>query len=100
MLLAGCAALGILTPENFSERLAAGYVTVTGIRNTAGDLLEAQKIGSQDAENIQAAADTGRAGLDISRTMRASDPDGADDRLTATIAGLTALEAYLKSKGN
>jgi hypothetical protein len=100
MLVVACGVLGIPKPENFSEKLASGYTTVTGVRNTAATLLTAEKIGSADAQNIQDGADNARAGLDIARTLQGTDPTAAQNRLTATLTVLTALEAYLATKGN
>jgi hypothetical protein len=100
IVLTACSALGIPSAENFSEKLAGGYVAVTGIRNTAANLLTAEKIDSADAQNIQNTSDNARAGLDIARTLQGSDPTAAENRLTATLTVLTALEAYLATKGN
>lgn len=98
MLLAGCQLLGVPTPETFSERLAVGYSTTTTVRQTTLTMLQARKLTPDDAENIQQQADNARAGLDIARTMRGVDLQAADARLTATLTGLTALEAYLRAR--
>lgn len=100
MIVVGCASLGVPTPQTTNERLLAGYGTVTEVRATATDLLVAKKINVDDAKNVQAQADNLRAGLDVSRTLVATDPKAADTKLTATIAGLTALRTYLTSKGS
>lgn len=91
--LAGCA-----TPQSFNERLLAGYSTVTEIRNGATAAVTAKKIGSADAQNIQAQADTARAGLDLASGMRASQPKAAEDKLSATRTVIQALKTYLLSK--
>lgn len=98
VLLSACALLGVPTPESFSERLAVGYSSTTTVRQTALTLLQQKKLSPDDVENIQQQADNARAGLDIARTMRGVDLESADARLTATLVGLTALEAYLRAR--
>lgn len=95
---AGCAQLGLAAPETFNQKLAVGYATVTQVRETATSLLVAQKIGSKDAENVQASADVARVGLDTARTMAAVDPTAANAKVDAIRTGLTALSAYLASR--
>ncbi len=98
--LVGCASLGLPTPETFKERLAAGYVTVTEVRNTTTALLQSGKINAEDAQNIQNQCDNLRAGLDISRSISGTDLTAANNRLTAVITALTALQAYTATRGH
>ena len=91
-------AVGCATPQTFNERLLAGYATVTETRQTAVTLVDAKKMSSADAVNVQQQADTARAGLDLARSMRASAPQQAEDKLTATQTIVRALRAYLLSK--
>jgi hypothetical protein len=99
LALTGCAALGVEKPQNFEERLAGGYATVSAIRASGQQLALAGKIGKADAQDIQAQADTARAALDITAQIHDTDPTAAENRLNATIIALTALQAYLASKG-
>lgn len=99
LALAGCQTLGIPQAETFNQRLAVGYVGVTTARQTALTLLQADKIGTDDAQQVQQQADNLRAGLDVARSLRASSPQAADSKLTATLAALQALDAYLKTRG-
>lgn len=96
--LAACSTLGVPTPKTFEERTAAAYASVAAVRDSAATLLVAGKITVEDAENVQAQADTTRAGIDIARQIHAADPAKAEDRLGAVIVGLQALEAYLRSR--
>lgn len=98
ILLLGCASMGVPTPQTFRERIAAAYVTVTGIRQTTLTLLQAKKISPDDAGNVNQSADQARAGVDIARSIETVDPTGADNRLNASIAILESLQAYLGSK--
>ncbi len=95
LLLSACASLGLQTPKTFNERLAAGYVSVTAARDTAATLLTAGKITAGDAQNVQQQADNARSGLDIARSVHETNPAAGDDKLTAILAGLNALSAYL-----
>lgn len=97
-MLCACAQLGLVTPQSFQERLAAGYVATTTVRSTATALLEASKISPGDAQNVQEGANSARAGLDIARDMQASEPAAADARLTAAITALSALAKYLEDR--
>lgn len=96
--LAACAQLGIPQADQFNERVAVGYATVTAVRASATTLLDARKISSADAVNVQQQADTARAGLDIARTLDTTSPAAADAKLQSALTVLTALETYLRSK--
>jgi hypothetical protein len=95
IILAGCAALGVPTPQSFNERVAAGYVSVTGVRTTAATLLNGQVISSSDAENVQKQAEVAREALDVARTLPAID---AENKLTSALSILEAARAYLCAK--
>lgn len=99
VFLAACQPLGIPKPETFNERLAFGYSTVTTARQTALTLLQSGKISADDAQQVQGQADNARTGLDIARSLSATEPQAADTKLTAILTALTALDAYLKSRG-
>lgn len=97
--LMGCAQLGIPKPETFAQQVAVGYAAVAQVRQTATTLLVAEKISSADAINVQISADLARSGLDIARTLAATNPNAADAKLTAARQTLAALAAYLATKG-
>lgn len=94
VLLVACA----IKPETFNERLAAGYTTVTGVRNATASLLAANKISAPDAANVQQQADNARTGLDLARQIHATNPSAGDAKLDAAVTALTALEAYLRTR--
>lgn len=98
VLLAGCAALGLSTPQTFNQKLLGGYSTVTEVRSDATVLVGAGKLSPDDAQNVQDQATNLRAGLDVARTVSKTDPTAAVGKLTATITALTALQAYLATK--
>ena len=98
VLLNACGIMGQLSPETFNQKLEGGYRTAETIVRSTSILLNAQKINSADAENLGKEVDVGKQGLDISREIHTSDPQAGSDRLIATLAGLRALEAYLRTK--
>jgi hypothetical protein len=98
VFLSACASMGVPSPQNFGEQLAVGISTVTEVRNSAGTLLVAKKISADDAQNVQTQADNARAALDVARSMRATDPGGAQTKLTTTITILQGLKAYLATR--
>lgn len=95
LLLAGCASLGVPPLKSFGDRLAAGYVTVTGARQFNTTLLNGQRISSNDAENVQKQLDTAREGLDVASTLTGID---ADNKLKSTLAIANAALGYLCTK--
>jgi hypothetical protein len=97
-LVVGCAQLGVPSPQTMSEKVAVAISTVTAVRQTATTLLAAKKISVEDAQNVQAQADTARAGVEVARQMAATDPAGAATKLQTATTILTALQAYLTAK--
>ena len=97
-LLAGCASLGLPTPQTFSEKLTAAYGAVEVVNNTAVTLLDAKKITSADGEHILTTSQQARIGLDIARTMAKTDPAAADSKVTAIKTALTAVQTYLDGR--
>ena len=97
-ILAACAQLGLPQAKTFEDRLSASYATATTVVKTTTILLNAKKIGSADAENVLAQARNLQTGLKIAEQMNKTDPSGANAKLDALEAGLTALDAYLKAK--
>ncbi len=97
-LLAACSQLGIPKAETFNQRLAAGYTTVTSVRNSARILLNASAISATDAQNVQDQADQARAGLDLARSMHTALPDAGEDKLLSAQKILAGLTEYLAQR--
>lgn len=93
-LLAACSA--IPTPETLNQRAAVALSLNTAVRSTATTLLQARKIAVEDAQNILAATDNARAGIDLARRLP---PVEAGQRLEAVQSVLRALQTYLTTKG-
>ncbi len=98
--LVACAQVGLPNADTFNQKLAVAYSAVTQVRTTATTLLQAKKISADDAQNVNNQADHARAGLDIARAVSKTDLTAADAKLTAVHTVLTALSAYLATKGN
>jgi hypothetical protein len=92
LFVVGCAALGLPTPQTFNEKLLAAYSGVTQAREAGDILLNAKKISSADAANVQKQCDNVREGLDLAASMK--DSTLATQKLTSSVAILTALQTY------
>lgn len=97
-LLGGCASLGVATPQTFNEKVAAALTTVTSTRTLSTTLLDASKITTQDAQNVQEQANNFRAAIDVARQIHDKTPDAADQRLQAALVGLDSLIKYLEAR--
>lgn len=114
-VLPGCASLGLPTAKTFNERLAAGYTTVTAVREATGVWLDGKVRAARaepdqsrqdaliaaakaDAQNVQDQADRAREGLDVARSLRGLDLGAAEERLASTLRILEALQTYLEGR--
>jgi len=105
----GCAALGLQTADTFNQKLAYAYGQVTAARKGATSVIAAscQTPGTQDCQNavadgkhVQSMADEARQGLDLAKSYAlAGNTQQANAQLQLETAALTALQAYLLSKG-
>lgn len=98
ILVAACAQLGVPAADTFNKRALAAYTTVEGINKTATSLKAAGKLSDSDRENIISTSRSAVAGIDLARQVHATNPQGGEDKLTAMIAVLTALQTYLATK--
>lgn len=98
-LLISCAQMGVPAADTFNKRLMAGYQTVEAIAWSAGSLRSAGKLSDADRDNVVATSRTAIAALDLARQVHATNPQAGDDKLSATITVLGALQAYLATKG-
>lgn len=112
--ISGCKALGLEPADTFNKRLAAGYTTVTAVREAALVHLEGQVAKASDlegaerraalatlqndAQNIQGQADNVREGLDIAASLRDVDFKTAELRLASSLRILDSLQRYLEGK--
>ena len=99
-LIVACSTLGIPTAQTFNEKISAAYIADTAVLTSTDGLLTAGKLTPADAKNIEAQADNVKAGLDIARTINASDATAGANKLTSVITALQALQTYLATKGS
>jgi hypothetical protein len=98
LLLSACQTLGIGSADTFNKKLAGGYQAVTASRDLAATLLTSGKITADDAQNVNNQADNFRAGLDVARSVHATNPTAGADKLASILTGLNALSAYLATR--
>lgn len=65
---------------------------------TATTLLAADRISARDAQQIHDQAVNLKSGLEIAEQVHATNPAAGDDKLSATITALTALQGYLQAR--
>lgn len=97
-LLVACASMP--APKTFEDNVAATVVSVTQTRKAAELLLVAGKITRADAENVQKQADNAREAVAVAMAIRTTDPGAAQNKLTAAVTVLRALDTYLAQKGS
>jgi hypothetical protein len=99
LLVAGCGTLGIPPADTFNKKWLAAQQTDTTVLETDLALLQAGTISKADAMNVEAQADNIKAGLDIARTLYATDQQAGSTKLDSVVATLKALQSYLNAKG-
>lgn len=97
--LAGCESLGLAQPGGFNDRLAYATGVHTSVVQTATNALQAHEISSAQADEILAIAEDSRHALDAARIAgQAGDMSTAEGRLQFTVAALTALQTFLRTR--
>ena len=99
LVLAACANLGVQAPATFNQKVLAAHATVTAIANSATSLRAAGKLSDADRDNVVSTLRSAEAGIDLAVLTYKTSPQAGGDKLTATITVLTALQAYLATKG-
>lgn len=100
MLLTACAQVGLAPAQSFDQKLAYGYSTVTAVRTSAAQALNAGTIDVLDAKKALAITDEARAGLDAAGAANGhGDTSTAVGKLALATALLTQLQQYLISRG-
>lgn len=99
LLVAGCSTLGIPSADTFNKKWLAAQQTDTTVLQTDLALLQAGTISKADAANVEAQADNIKAGLDIARTLYATDQTAGSTKLDSVVIALQALQTYLNAKG-
>jgi len=100
MGLQGCAQLGLAQPQGFNEKVAAGYTSVTSVREATLALLTAKSITPAEAQKIQDKCNEARAGLDTASTLKGVDFKSAENRLAAATQLIIALQSFVADRKN
>lgn len=97
-VLAACASL-MVSPQSFSEKLAAGYIVHTSVLKAATVSLNAGDISSADAQQVLKIATDAREVLDAAKLASgAGDIATAEGKLALATTILTELQAFLREK--
>lgn len=100
VLMAGCAQLGLVTPETFTEKLAYAYSQNAAIRTSAAQALKTNAITKSDAQQVLQTTDTARAALDEARKFQgAGDTSTALGKLQLATSLLQTVQTFLNSRG-
>ena len=95
-LVSACASLP--TADGVNGKLALAITAVTSIRTTATTLLQERKISADDAQNAQDAANVGRTGIEVARTLSKVNLAAADAKISAVTTVLQATQTYLNAR--
>ena len=99
VLLSACSSMGALPADTFNKKLLAGYSTVEVLAKSAATLRAAGRLSDADRDNVVDTLRNATAGLDLAAQVGNADPAAGMTKLNATLSVLTALQAYLATKG-
>lgn len=108
IVLAACAQFGVPAPQGFMQKAAAAQVTVTALRQTATDSLNANLINVDQAKAARAVADGGNQAIDVALVAyqqvcpqpasgATCDSPAATAKLDAAIVVVSAAKTLLDS---
>jgi hypothetical protein len=98
-LITGCSTLGVPSADTFNKKWLAAQTADTAVLQMDLTLLQAEKISKEDAANVEAQADNVKSGLDIARTLYATDQTAGSTKLDSVVIALQAIQNYLAAKG-
>lgn len=96
--LSACASLGMQTPDTFNKRVAAAYLTVQTIAETATAAVNTGKLSKADAANVVTTSRAALAAIGVASGLYATNPQAGEDKLAATLAILVALQSYVATQ--
>jgi hypothetical protein len=99
VFLTACSSLGLTSPETFNQKALAAQNTVTAIASSALTLRQAGKLSDADRDNVVTTLRSAQQGIDLATLIYKQDPAGGMTKLDTTITVLSALQAYLATKG-
>lgn len=99
MVLTGCASIGLAPAKTLSARLSYAYGSITAVRVSSTNALEAQEITSEEATYILTVSDRSRQLLDAAGlALQGGDVKTAEGRLALAVTVLDELNRYLAKK--
>ncbi len=99
-MLSACAQVGLQPPQSFNEKVAYSITTVTSIRASAANALEAKTISAEDAKKTLQSTDNARSLLDDALALnKTSGEASAAGKLAQASSILVELQQFLISKG-
>jgi hypothetical protein len=99
LCLVGCAGLGVPPADTFNKKALATLSTVETVAKSAQNLRAAGKLSDADRDNVVSTLETTVSGVKLARQLYTTNPQAGNDKLSATITVLTALQMYLATKG-
>lgn len=98
LILAACASLGVPPADTFNKQAAAAVSSVNAASQLSLTLLQARKITPDESDAYIARAEDAQEAIDLTRSIRSTDPAGAQDRLDAIIRSLQILTVELEAR--
>jgi hypothetical protein len=99
VLLAGCAALGLQSPINLTQRIDNAYGSVTAVVNTAIAGRERGQLTAEEGAFVSDLAKNARTVLQAADALnKAGDTSGAEGRLLLALGILQQLDNYLNGR--
>lgn len=98
LILTACGLLGVPQADTFNKKAAAATSSVNVASQTVLTLLQARKITPNESDAYTDRAESAQEAIDLARSMRSTDPAGAQDRLDAIIRALQVLTVELEKR--
>lgn len=98
LILTACASLGVPPADTFNKQAAAAVSSVNAASQLSLTLLQARKITPDESDAFVGRAEDAQEAIDLTRSIRSTDPAGAQDRLDAIIRSLQILTAELEAR--
>lgn len=98
LILSACASLGVPPADTFNKQAAAAVSSVNAASQLSLTLLQARKITPDESDAYIARAEDAQEAIDLTRSIRSTDPAGAQDRLDAIIRSLQILTMELEAR--
>jgi len=119
LVITACAGLGVPPADTWNKKVYAAAATITGLASSAAQLKASGVLSAEDAGNLVTQLQTAQDGVRVADGIHtncvkalpggaasaastgASDPCTltAQNRLDVAVTALTAVQAYLNSKG-